>query len=337
MDTAWQPWVYGFTFIVGLVIGSFLNVMALRLIAEESFVTPPSHCPACKTPIQPWDNIPVLSYLLLNGQCRQCKTTISIQYPLTELATGLLFVMLVAFFGVGWHTPLLMFLVANLVVITITDWRTSEIYFINSWSLVPAGLLYNFLNLGEGTTALISGTMSAFGIEWPAMFVSALIGAAGIIGLFTGLNLLSRLLVGQDGFGGGDTHLLVGVAAFLGWQGTLIAFVLGFLAQALLALPMLAYQWFQRKDYTTLTLGAGALLSAFLPLGLSALPLEGSFRPLILLGSIGVCLLMLVLFLIRLRKNPASLTYMPLGPALVLGTLISLFYGRQLLPLLPQW
>src|SRR5437879_13313191 len=78
-------------FVFGLIIGSFLNVCILRIPVAESVVLPPSHCPSCGTPIKPYDNIPVVSWLLLAGRCRKCKARISAMYPMVELATGLLF------------------------------------------------------------------------------------------------------------------------------------------------------------------------------------------------------------------------------------------------------
>src|SRR5581483_9392154 len=86
-------------FIFGLIIGSFLNVCILRIPASESIVLPPSHCPKCGTPIRPYDNIPVLSWLLLAGHCRKCKVRISAMYPMVELGTGLLF--LACYFAFG--------------------------------------------------------------------------------------------------------------------------------------------------------------------------------------------------------------------------------------------
>ena len=88
-------------FLFGLLIGSFLNVCILRIPREESIVLPPSHCPACGAGIKPYDNIPVLSWLLLRGRCRKCKTRISALYPTVELLTGLLFVACYLVFGLS--------------------------------------------------------------------------------------------------------------------------------------------------------------------------------------------------------------------------------------------
>ena len=115
--------IMGFVFVTGICVGSFLNVVGFRFLADEPISHPASHCPQCKTPLRWMDNIPVLSYLLLNGRCHSCQAGISIQYPLVEIATGLLFALTVWFFGLGWQTLPLLFLVCNLIVIFITDLR----------------------------------------------------------------------------------------------------------------------------------------------------------------------------------------------------------------------
>src|SRR5580700_3893036 len=93
-----------FVFLFGLIIGSFLNVCILRIPGEKSIVMPASACPKCAAPIRPYDNIPVISYLILGGKCRACKTPISPMYPLVELLTGLLFVACYLAFGLSVET-----------------------------------------------------------------------------------------------------------------------------------------------------------------------------------------------------------------------------------------
>src|SRR2546422_6167718 len=112
-----------FSFLLGLVIGSFLNVCIVRIPAEESIVRPRSRCPKCGTPVKAFDNIPVLSWLLLGGRCRNCKEKISVLYPLVELFTGALFAASYAMFGltpVGFKWTGFSCLI---VVLTITDLR----------------------------------------------------------------------------------------------------------------------------------------------------------------------------------------------------------------------
>src|SRR4030042_2465586 len=95
---------YAVVFLFGLIVGSFLNVCIYRIPREFSITMPSSRCPSCNTPIKPWDNIPIVSYLLLGGKCRSCKTRISFRYPFVEFLNGVLYVAVVWKFGTGWHT-----------------------------------------------------------------------------------------------------------------------------------------------------------------------------------------------------------------------------------------
>jgi leader peptidase (prepilin peptidase)/N-methyltransferase len=312
-------------FIFGLLVGSFLNVMALRLLKEESFVHPPSHCPECKTPIAPYDNIPVLSYLLLMGKCRACKTGISVQYPLVELATGILFVWMGYSYGLSWLTPVMLFFMANLVVITLTDLKESLIFEINSLSLIPVGLIVAVL----APQVLATGTLPIAGFDVPAGWVSAAFGVLIPLVFFEGLIWLSQKVFGTEGFGHGDTHLMMGVGAMLGWERVVAALLLGFVLQAVLAIPLMVVQWLREKQYLSLLSGGTAFVTSVLPLGLGGL--EAPFAGLLTLLCFIVTLAALFLFLRQVRQCQ-SYTYLPLGPALVAGTLIVLFLKPLHLP-----
>jgi prepilin signal peptidase PulO-like enzyme (type II secretory pathway) len=298
-------WLGGL-FVLGLLVGSFLNVVGLRLLQEESFVTPPSHCPHCKTPLRPWENIPVLSYLLLGGQCRACKAGISIQYPLIEILTALLFAGLGWQFGATWATLLYLFLAANLVVILITDWRESLIFHVNSWPLIPVGFLMSLLGLG------------------PADWTSSLLGMAAAFVFFEGLILLSQKLLHTEGFGHGDTHLMMGIGAYLGWQPMAVALFLGFGLQAVLAIPMLVWQWMKEGQYKTLGSACAGVVFGLCPILVRMLPLDAVFQTLLVLLFAGLTLWALWTFLKQVRHR-GTYTYMPLGPALVLASLGVLF------------
>ncbi|MFP6639161.1 MAG: prepilin peptidase, partial [Myxococcota bacterium] len=112
---------YGFAIAFGLVVGSFLNVVIYRLPRGESIVHPGSHCPSCDAPVKPWDNLPVVSYLLLRGRCRACGQRIALRYPAVELGNGLLFGALAWQFGPSWMALLFMGLVAALWVAALVD------------------------------------------------------------------------------------------------------------------------------------------------------------------------------------------------------------------------
>lgn len=329
LDTTLQPLVMSLTFIVGLCIGSFLNVMGLRLLAEEDFILPASHCPKCQAPLRPIDNIPVISYILLGGRCHACKEAISVQYPLIELATGLLFCLTVWFFGLSWQTLFLLFFLSQLIVIFITDLLDKSIYEINSLPLIPAGLFYSLLNLGHmsGSFPLDLGVLI---LHIPNALISAVIAIAIAYIFFEGMILLSNVVFGTEGFGHGDTHLMMGAGAFLGWPLTVLALVLGFFIQTIPAIPMLIIQWIQNKQYVSLISGGVAMMCGTIPLILMNTGMPVDIRMQISMACMVISVIALFVFL-RQVKTAQSFTYLPLGPALIIGIIIALFWGNDLL------
>ena len=113
---------------LGLIFGSFFNVVIYRLPRKESIVVGKSHCTQCNTDIKPYDLIPVFSYLLLAGKCRNCKSTISIRYPIIELITGILFALSFIRFGITLQTLISILLASILIIVTMIDIDTMEIY-----------------------------------------------------------------------------------------------------------------------------------------------------------------------------------------------------------------
>lgn len=184
--------------VVGLVFGSFTNVLVARIPAGESIVRPGSRCPHCKTPIRWWDNIPVLSYLVLRGKCRACGGPISIRYPLIELLVALLFLSTKIRFG--WELTLFVRdwpFVVLLVAITFIDLEHR---------IIPDSLSLGGLALGLVTSWLVPG----FGV------LSAVLGAAaGFIGFYL-LAWIYQAVAGRSGLGGGDIKLLAMLGAFVG-------------------------------------------------------------------------------------------------------------------------
>lgn len=201
-------------FIFGLALGSFFNVCIYRIPRNESLIFPPSHCPSCKKRIKAYDNIPILSYILLLGKCRFCKKPISIRYPLVELLTGLLFA--AAAFKFGFTITLLraVIFISFLIIVSFIDLEHQ----IAPFRLTIPGLL-----LGLVTSLFL-----------PGFTLSSLIGtiAGGLFVLFAWL-LWRYLLAGifrstlglkqQDGIGWGDLPLTAMMGAFLGWQNLLVA------------------------------------------------------------------------------------------------------------------
>ena len=143
-DPQWMVGWGAIAFTLGLLVGSFLNVVIYRLPRGESVVHPGSHCPHCQAAIRPWENVPVLSYLWLRGRCRQCSAPISARYPAIEFLTGCVFLALTLRFGVQAETPL--FLVFAALLIT-AAWIDLD------YQIIPDGLSLGGLAVGLGIDA----------------------------------------------------------------------------------------------------------------------------------------------------------------------------------------
>lgn len=199
--------------LLGLVIGSFLNVVAWRLPRGESLVSPGSHCPGCDTPVKPYDNVPVLSWLLLRGRCRSCATHISGRYPAVEAATALLYALVVALlWGDVAQIALGLALVTFLVPIALIDLQTKRIP--NALTLPAAGValaLGTALDPGGEVERLIAGVAATAVFAAPAFINPKGMGMgdaklAGVIGLFLGAAVVPALFIGLI------TGTVVGVA-----------------------------------------------------------------------------------------------------------------------------
>ncbi|RMG34004.1 MAG: prepilin peptidase [Gammaproteobacteria bacterium] len=230
MDLASLPltWQLSAALLLGLVVGSFLNVVILRLprrmqaefaaaCAElegreprepppatrwfglDYLIHPPSHCPACGHRIRAWENIPILSWLLLRARCSQCGVTISLRYPLVELVSGLLSLAVVWRFGLTWDTLALLVLVWGLLALAMIDIDEQLLPDQITLPLLWLGLL---VNLHDGFTTLQEAVMGA---------------AAGYLSLWLVFQLF-RLFTGKEGMGYGDFKLLALFGAWLGWQ-----------------------------------------------------------------------------------------------------------------------
>lgn len=201
-------------FALGLLFGSFLNVCIARLPKDESIVFPPSRCPRCLAPIKPWDNIPVLSYMLLRGRCRSCQEPISAKYPFVELLTG---VVTAAFVARWWGSPgwLAVSLLACyvLIVVSVIDFETMLISDAFSLALFVLGVGGSFFN-------------PYFEGGWAVRLGHSALGAAAGAGFIWGLALLGKKIYKKDAVGEGDIFLMGGIGALCGWQGVFTAIVM---------------------------------------------------------------------------------------------------------------
>ena len=339
----YRIFIYILAIIFGLLVGSFLNVVALRLLKEESVVHPPSHCTKCNAPIKPYDNIPVISWILLGGKCRNCKEKISIQYPLVEFATGLLFFLCVLCFGLSIKTLGMMLVISALVVITITDLYEQLIYDITSVGLIPFGLVYSFFNLGhvdrpdfviqifpESFGLQIPGYLINGAIHLPGIFVSAIVGIIIAVIFFEGLSYLSEVFLGKYGFGMGDTKLCAGLAAWFGWEMLIMIIIISFLVQALIGIPYIFINIYKEGDKKSFYALLTTIIFAAIPIFINIFFPVPSNIALLITGICFVIVLFSLLVFLKQSKKRESFAYLPLGPAIVIGALIIIFYGNDM-------
>ena len=205
--------------LVGLMIGSFLNVCTLRWPEDESVVFPGSHCPKCGEPIRWYDNVPVLGYVLLRGRCRACREPISLQYPLVELATGLVWAGMFSYAGLSFEALRGALLLTILFGIALTDAR---------FYIIPDQFSLGGLVLGLGL-AFLPGGIDA---------LDALIGAIVGFGLLGSVAVVGKWMLKKDAMGLGDIKMMAMVGAFLGWAGVLLTVFLGALLGAVIFGPL---------------------------------------------------------------------------------------------------
>ena len=247
-----------FALLLGLVIGSFLNVVAYRLpvmmehawreqVAEAegktppvpaeryNLVTPGSRCPSCEQPIRAWQNVPVLSYLFLGGRCANCKNPISVRYPIVEAVTGLLAALVAWRFGFGWEAAMGIVLTFFLVPITLIDFDRQ---------LIPDSIVLPLLWIGLAMSLWhpVPGANT--------LFVSshdAIVGAmAGYLSLWA-FYWLFRLVTGKEGMGYGDFKLLAALGAWLGYAHLFLIVILSACVGALLGIALILFRGRDRQ------------------------------------------------------------------------------------------
>lgn len=243
-----------------LVIGSFLNVVIYRLpimmerdwreqceefaksppvldIPEERFdlVVPRSRCPSCGNPIKAWQNIPVISYLILGGRCANCKESISARYPVVEMMTAVLAAVCAWRFGVGWEALMAIVLTLMLVPVAMIDADTQLIPDSIVLPLMWIGLAMSLFHPMDGADTLFIAPRDA------------IIGAmAGYLSLWSVYQLF-KLITGKEGMGYGDFKLLAALGAWLGWQHLHVIILMSAVVGAIVGLTMMAFRNHERS------------------------------------------------------------------------------------------
>lgn len=317
-----------FIFCIGTVIGSFLNVVILRAFSGESIVLPPSKCPKCQNKLKWWHNIPLLSYILLRGKCYFCKEKISIQYPIIEFITGILFVIIFLKFGMTVETIFAFIIASLLVVISVTDIKEKVVFDGHTYTLIGTGLVYAiYLTIMQIVNINTSSTPFQISTEW--VLNNPITTALG--GLILGaviMEIAARigyLLAGSRAFGEGDTYIAAGLGAVFGWKNILIILIMSVAIQLIFTLPLFLKKLITKKEWKILI----PLVSFFIYAGCyyflqkheifdNAFVMYSAIAILFALG-IWTCV-----NLVKGLKNPDNLTYLPFGPALAIAGLIVL-------------
>ena len=241
-----SPLIWPYALLLGLIIGSYLNLVIYRLPLGLSTVRPASHCIACEAKVAARDNVPVLGYLLLRGRCRSCGVGISPRYPIVEASTGLLFVACVARFGPTSESLVAALFCSLMVALALID--------------VDHFILPNELTYGGLVVALLIHLVQLIHPIWPrTTLIDAILGAAAGAAFILVINGLWWLVRRVQGFGLGDAKMLAMMGAFLGIQGTVVAVFVATMAGGMVGLFFIA----RRK----LDLGSKLPFGSFLGFG----------------------------------------------------------------------
>jgi leader peptidase (prepilin peptidase)/N-methyltransferase len=242
-----MTWIdFGTALLIGLLIGSFLNVVIHRLPRKESLMWPGSHCPACRVALSPLDNVPLLSYLFLRGHCRRCDVPISARYPIVEAVNGLAYGLIVWYFGVGWQSVIYAALFSALLVVSYIDL---------DHQIIPD--VITLPGIGLGVLAAVT--------VLPIGFLDSVLGLFVGGGVLLGLAWISPYLFGKEGMGGGDIKLLAMIGAFLGWKPVVLTMLIGAIVGALVGVTLITLKVLRRDQYLPFGpfLALGAIVSMF--------------------------------------------------------------------------
>ncbi len=232
-----EPVLVVFAGLFGAMLGSFLNVCVYRLPRNESVIRPRSRCPGCGKPIAWYDNVPLASWVLLGARCRHCRTRISIQYPLVELAVAVIWAGALAWLGPSLLALRAALLATLLLGIALTDAQHYIIPDELSLGGLGAGIALALPYGGRGVLAALAGAAAGFAVLW---VVKAGGDWALSRGLIRGEELAQVLEAGEKPttLGGGDLKMMAMVGSFVGWRGVLLTAFLGSLAGVAVFLPL---------------------------------------------------------------------------------------------------
>lgn len=216
-------------FLLGTIIGSFLNVCIYRIPKDQSIIHPPSHCPYCSTPLKWYNLIPIVSFILQRGRCGYCKEEISLQYPTVEIINGVLYIMLYSNFGLSIEFIFYSIIFSILIVISFVD------------------LYYQIIPNGLNTSILVSGII--YKILQFTLYNKSLDLINSLLGLFVSSGLfLLIILISKGGMGGGDVKLIGVLGFILGLKKVVLTIFLSFFLGAIISIFLLLFKIKGRRD-----------------------------------------------------------------------------------------
>lgn len=286
--------------VIGLCLGSFFNVVILRSLSNESIIFPASKCPKCNHKLYFWHNIPVISYLLLGGKCYFCKEKISIQYPIVELLTMLLFGATFIKFGINLKTIFVLFWLSCFIIMTATDLKAKLVDCNIAIAMGVVGILYNFIQYGN------SGLITSL--------IGLVIGA-------TVLELIARsgyFFAGTRAMGEADTYVAGAIGAIVG-RDILTVLIYALIASMIFIVPMFLYNQYKNNNKITCIFSILFILSAMI-----FKLLWQNYWTLASLVIIGATLAISILKNIKQEENR---NYLPYVPALAIGALYYIFFS----------
>ena len=284
--------------VIGLCLGSFYNVVILRSISGESIVFPASKCPKCGHKLYFWHNIPILSYILLGGKCYFCKEKISLQYPIIEFITMLMFGLTFVRFGVNWLTIFVLFWLSCLLIMTVTDLKEKLVDCNIAILMGISGIIYWYTVAG-----------------WKGVSFS-------VLGLIVGVVVteivarLGYLIAGGRAMGEGDSYVAGALGAIAALKGILPVLLYSLIASMIFIIPVFLFNRFKSGDKKTLFL---SLLFAVSVVIYKITP--DNFVSLFALALTGILLAVSIMNKVKTESK----NYLPYVPALTAGALYFLF------------
>ena len=301
MDTILYNYIFAWVCIIGLCLGSFYNVVILRSLSGESIVFPASKCPKCNNKLYFWHNIPVLSYILLRGKCYFCKEKISIQYPIIELTTMLLFAFSFYKFELSYKTLFAMIICSTMLIMSVTDIKERILDCNIAIGLGVVGLIYSYF-VGNNIIDSILGLV------------------AGII-ILEVIARLGYLFVGSRAMGEGDTYVAAALGACFGLHNIIYVLFYSLIGSMLFIIPQFLYHQLKKKQFLTFTMLILFIFSVLLNIIYN--------ENLIFLAVLCITGITLVFSILRNLRSDKAPIYLPYVPAFFIGTLFAIFFSQQ--------